>query len=56
MTEQNNEDILHFVNYFRNKASELELQNIDLQLQLQKLTAEVESLKSAQAADDESAD
>lgn len=56
MTEQNNEDILHFVNYFRNKAAELELQNIDLQLQVQKLSDEVKALQSAQPTDDESTD
>lgn len=56
MTENQSEDLLHFINYFRNKATELELQNVDLQLQVQKLAAEVEALKSAQAADDESAD
>ncbi len=44
MTEQNDE-MLHFVNYFRNKAGELELQNIDLQLKVQRLTEEVESLR-----------
>lgn len=41
MTEQNvdgvSEDVRLVIDYFRNRASELEMQNVELQLQIMKL-------------------
>lgn len=53
----NDDDLKLVINYFRNKASEMEMANVDLQLQLLKLQRQVDELAAAQEADaDESSD
>ena len=58
MTEQQNEEFAAILNYFRNKAAELELANIELQLAVGKLQNEVGTLKARleEAEADESSD
>lgn len=48
----NEEDAQVVINYFRNKASELELQNVDLQIQVMKLAKQVEQLQNAEVNDE----
>lgn len=53
----NDDDLKMVVDYFRNKAAEMEMANLDLQLQLLKLQRQVDELTAAQEADaDESSD
>lgn len=50
----NDDDLKLVVDYFRNKASELEMANLDLQLQLLKIQKELNELKGD--SPDESSD
>ena len=50
----NDEDLKLVVDYFRNKAAEMEMANLDLQLQVLKLQKQVTSLEDAES--DESSD
>lgn len=55
MTTTNDNDLALVVEYFRNKAAELEMQNIQLQLEMRKLQEKVAALEPADVPD-ESAD
>ena len=50
----NEEELKAVVDYFRNKAAELEMQNIELQLQIGRLAKEVADLKAEDSPTDES--
>jgi hypothetical protein len=50
----NDEDLKLVVDYFRNKAAEMEMANLDLQLQVLKLQKQVTALEDAES--DESSD
>jgi hypothetical protein len=52
----NEQDTKMVVDYFRNKAAELEMQNIELQLQVMKLAQEVADLKGTDESAGDSAD
>jgi hypothetical protein len=50
----NDDDLKMVVDYFRNKAAEMEMANLDLQLQVLKLQKQVTALEDAES--DESSD
>lgn len=52
----NDDDLKLVVDYFRNKAAEMEMANLDLQLQVLKLQKQVEELAAVKADADESSD